>query len=97
MIIQQKHTDNRGIFFIPGDEEDKPLAELAYMKKEPSTMIIEHTEVDDELKGYNVGYQLVQMAVEYARTHNLKILPMCAFAKAVLDKKPEFSDVLLKS
>jgi hypothetical protein len=57
-------------------------------------MIIEHTEVSDELKGKNVGYQLVHTAVEYARTHNIKIVPMCTFANAVFKKKPEYADVL---
>jgi len=93
MIIQHKRAETRGVFFIPGEEDDF-LAELIYMKKEPDTMIIEHTEVGDELKGQNVGYQLVHMAIEYARTHNLKVIPMCPFAKAIFDKKPEYRDVL---
>jgi len=94
MLIQHKHTDTKGLFFIPGDEEDDLLAELVYMKQEPSTMIIEHTEVDEELKGQNIGYQLVSAAVEYARSHNWKVIPMCPFARAVMNKKPEFKDVL---
>lgn len=95
MVIQHKHADTRGVFFIPGEEEDGGfLAELMYMKKEPDTMIIEHTEVDESLKGQNIGYQLVNMAIEYARQHNLKVIPMCPFAKAIIDKKPELRDVL---
>jgi predicted GNAT family acetyltransferase len=96
MTIQHKQTDTRGVFFIPG-EEGELLAELVYMKKEPSVMIIEHTEVDEALKGQNVGYQLVYTAAAYARSHNLKIVPMCPFASAVLHKKPEFKDVLAES
>ena len=42
-------------------------------------MIIEHTEVSDELRGQNVGYQLVHTAVEYARANNIKIIPLCPF------------------
>ena len=95
MIIQHKQTETRGIFFIPGEEEEDFLAELIYMKQEPDTMIIEHTNVEDELRGQNVGYQLVHRAVEFARSHQLKILPMCPFAKAILDKKPEFRDILV--
>lgn len=94
MLIQHHQTETRGLFFIPGEENDY-LAELIYMKKEPDTMIIEHTEVDDLLKGQNVGFQLVQKAVEYARSHNFKVIPMCPFAKAIIDKKPELQDVLI--
>lgn len=95
MLIQHKETDTKGMFFVQGDDGDL-LAELLYMKKQPSVMIIEHTEVSDELKGQNVGYQLVNKAVEHARLHGLKIIPMCPFAKAIINKKPEFHDVLMQ-
>jgi hypothetical protein len=96
MLIQHKQTDTKGVFFIPGEEgeEEAYLAELIYMKQEPNTMIIEHTEISDELRGSNAGYQLVSSAVEYARLHNLKVVPMCPFTKAIMDKKPELRDVL---
>lgn len=60
-----------------------------------SLMIIDHTEVSDELRGQNVGYQLVKKAVDYAREQHIKIMPLCPFAKSVFDKKrEEFKDVL---
>ena len=37
---------------------------------------------------------MVIKAAEYARENNIKIIPLCAFAKSVFDKVPEFSDVL---
>jgi predicted GNAT family acetyltransferase len=58
-------------------------------------MVIEHTEVNVELEGQGVGKQLVFTAVEYARTHNLKIVPLCPFAKKVLSKETEWQDVLI--
>ena len=57
-------------------------------------MMIEHTEVSEALKGQNIGYQLVQAAVDYARQHQIKITPMCTFAHSVFKKKPDFGDVL---
>lgn len=80
------------MFFI--QPEDDIMAELIYMKQGEDTMIIEHTEVSDELKGQNIGYQLVTAAVEHARSHGMKVVPMCAFASAVINKKPEFKDLL---
>jgi len=92
-MIQHKQTDNKGIFFVAG-EEGEPLAELIYMKQGSDTMILEHTEVSDTLRGQNVGFQLVNAAIEHARSHYMKVIPMCPFAKAVIEKKPEFRDVL---
>lgn len=93
MLIQHQHTPSKGVFFIPGEDEDF-LAELTYIRHGEDSIIIEHTEVADELKGQNIGYQLVQAAVEFARSQQLKIVPVCTFAKSVIDKKPEFRDIL---
>ena len=92
MLIQHQHKDNKGMFFI--EEEGNVLAEMTYASPSPDRMIIEHTGVDDDLKGQNIGFSLVQQAVEYARTHHFKIVPVCSFAKAIFDKKPDFRDVL---
>lgn len=92
MIINHRHTSGKGIFFI--GEEGNYLAEMIYTMPAPGQMLIEHTEVSEELRGQNIGYQLVKAAVEYARHHSLKIIPVCPFAQAVFKKKPEFSDIL---
>ena len=92
MLIQNKKAGNKGMFFVETDGHI--LAEMVYTMPSPNKMIIEHTEVSDELKGQNVGYQLVYTAVEYARTHNIKIIPLCPFASAVFKKKKEYADVL---
>ena len=92
MLIQHKQVGSKGLFFVQAD--GNILAEMVYTMPSPEKMIIEHTEVNDELRGQNVGYQLVQTAVEYARTHHIKIIPLCPFAHSVFKKKPEWADVL---
>lgn len=93
MLIQQKQDGSKGSFYV--EEAGAILAEMTYSMTGTELMIIDHTEVSDELKGKNVGYQLVHTAVEYARANQIKILPLCPFAKSVFDKKgAEFADVL---
>ncbi|HEY0732516.1 MAG TPA: GNAT family N-acetyltransferase [Chitinophagaceae bacterium] len=92
MLIQHKQKDNHEMYFI--EEDGDILAEIIYVSNDPNTIIIEHTEVSPELKGQNVGFQLVNHVVEHARTHGMKIVPVCTFARSVFDKKPDFSDVL---
>jgi len=94
MLIQHKKVGTKGLFYVEND--GNILAEMVYTMPSPGKMIIEHTEVSDELRGQNVGYQLVHTAVEYSRTHNIKITPLCPFAHSVFKKKPEFSDVIYK-
>jgi len=92
MLIQHKNVGTKGMFYV--EQDDNILAEMTYTMASPSKMIIEHTEVSDELRGKNVGYQLVSTVVEYARTHNIKIIPLCPYANSVFKRKPEFGDVL---
>jgi uncharacterized protein len=92
MEIQHKQTGTKGIFFI--QEDENLLAEMVYTLPSHDKMIIEHTEVGEELRGQNIGYELVHTAVEYARHHSMKIIPLCPFANAVFKKKPEYQDVL---
>ncbi len=92
MLIQHKLAGAKGLFFV--QQDGNILAEMVYTMPSADKMIIEHTEVSEELKGQNAGYQLVQTAVDYARTHQLKIIPLCPFANSVFKKKTEFADVL---
>jgi uncharacterized protein len=92
MLIQHKLIGSKGMFYV--GQDGAILAELVYSKPAADKMIIEHTEVDDSLGGKGVGLQLVHTAVDYARTHQMKIIPLCPFAKSVFDKKAEFRDVL---
>ena len=82
------------MFYVENDKTI--LAKMVYTMPSPDKMIIEHTEVSEELKGQNVGLQLVKTAVEFARANNIKIIPLCPFANSVFKRKPEFADVLAK-
>ena len=92
MDIQQDDNGKKGMFFVK--ENDETLAEMTYVWAGEVKIIIDHTDVSDKLRGKGVGKQLVQKAVEYARDKNIKILPLCPFAKSVFNKVEEFRDVL---
>jgi uncharacterized protein len=92
MTIEHKIKANHGMFYVA--YEDEVAAEMVYHTTSDNKMIIEHTEVSDELRGKNIGIELVHAGVEYARHHGMTIIPLCTFAKGVLDKKPEWHDVL---
>ena len=93
MVIKNKKIGNKGMFYVEADGAVK--AEMVYSLHSSDKMIIEHTDVDDSLRGKNVGLQLVNAAVEYARENHLRIIPLCPFAKSVFDRKAEFRDVLV--
>lgn len=92
MNIEQIEHGSKGAFIIK--ENNQRLAEMTYSKAGDHLIIIDHTEVSDALRGKGAGKQLVNAAVNYAREKNIKILPLCPFAKAIFDKTPEFHEVL---
>ena len=84
-MIQQKQDGSKGSFYV--EEAENILAEMTYSMAGTDLMIIDHTEVADELRGKNVGYQLVHTAVEYARTNHIKILPYAPSPNLYLIKR----------
>lgn len=55
--------------------------------------IIDHTEVEEKFEGKGFGKKLLQKAVDFARKQEVKILPLCPFAKAQFDKDESIKDV----
>ena len=64
---------------------------LEYSRPDVGIMHIEYVEVTPELRGSGLGRQLVQKAVEFARESNLRVVPICPYARAVIQRDPSMS------
>lgn len=91
MDIQHIHTERGGKFY--NGDLSSPIALLVYRMAGTKKMIIDHTEVNEH-KGEGVGTQLVDAAVAYAREHGIKIMPVCSFARDILENNSGYADVL---
>lgn len=92
MEIFQENDEKRGTF--KAMENGTEAGSMTYTWAGPTKFIIDHTDVNPEFKGKGVGKQMLMKAVAYARANNLKIMPLCPFAKSVFDKDAEIGDVL---
>ena len=92
-MIQHERTGHRGAFFLERDGER--LAQMTYTVA-GTRVIIDHTDVDDRLRGTGMGRKLVDAAVQWARKENAKLMPLCPYAKSVFDKTADYADVLAK-
>lgn len=93
MEIQHQNSGTKGKVFIASD--DRQLAMMEYHRGAENKIIIDHTEVDPSLKGQGVGKKLVDKMVEIAREEQVKIIPVCPFAKATMEKyRSDYEDVL---
>ncbi len=90
--VQLEINDKNGFFYIEVD--GKIEAKMTFVFAGPNKIIIDHTEVNEGNNGKGYGKKMVAKAVEFAREKNIKIIPLCPFAKKVFDKTPKFGDVL---
>lgn len=92
MNVNHKQDENKGVFIA--EDNGKKAGEMTYSKAGDTLIIIDHTEVDPAFGGQGVGKKMVLAAVDFARENNIKILPLCPFAKAAFDKDATIQDVL---
>lgn len=93
MEIKHHDTGHKGSFYI--EENGQRVAEMTYVHAGPGKIIIDHTEVNPSQEGKGLGKKLVLAGVEYARKNNLKIVPLCPYAKHVMEKTPaDYADVM---
>lgn len=59
-----------------------------------SRIVIEHTEVPENLEGQGVASRIVRAALEFARNEKLTAVPLCPFTAAFVRRHPEFQDLV---
>lgn len=74
---------------------DGHKAFIGYSVK-PGILVLEHTEVDEALKGKGVGSELVESALLEIELRGLKIIPECDFVKHYIDTHPEWKSIVAK-
>jgi predicted GNAT family acetyltransferase len=91
-LIGLELNDTKGYFYVSIDGKQEGKMTFVFVGKDK--IIIDHTEVNPGNNGKGFGKKMVAKAVEFAREKNIKIIPLCPFAKNVFNKTPEFRDVL---
>lgn len=90
--VVQENGNIRGQFTAFLDS--KEAGHMTYTWANEDKIIIDHTDVNAEYNGKGIGKEMLLKAVEYARLNQLKIIPLCPFAKAQFDKNEHLRDVL---
>ncbi len=90
--IRHKEVDGRGSFMAWA--HDRHAGTMTYSRLNDTIVIVDHTMVDDAFRGTGVGRALVGHLVEWARANRQEVIPVCPFTKAVLERKPEWQDIV---
>jgi predicted GNAT family acetyltransferase len=57
-------------------------------------ILLKHTEVPQALRGGGIAGTLAHAALEYARSHDLTVIPVCPYVIAYLAKHPEYQSLV---
>lgn len=87
--MEFQHEEGR----IYARQGEKLLAEVTFPARD-GTAVIEHTFVDDSLRGQGVAGALVQAAADQIRSRGLRAKPVCTYAVRWFEQHPEASDLL---
>ncbi|MGE5356674.1 MAG: GNAT family N-acetyltransferase [Deltaproteobacteria bacterium] len=85
--------DGKNGFFYLEHNNDR-AGKMTFYFSDEKTMVIDHAGVDDIYNGLGYGKRLVAEAVTYARENQIKIVPICPFVKKVMERNPEYMEVL---
>ena len=75
------------------DENGKTIAEVTFPPVSESTVNINHTFVDDSLRGQGVANGLLLAVAQLLREKQMKAYPTCSYAIHWFAKHPEFADI----
>jgi predicted GNAT family acetyltransferase len=76
------------------DSNGQQLGQMTFSRARDDLVIIDHTEIDDSLRGKGGGLHLFNGMVDWARNTGTKILSTCPFANSMFDRHPASRDVL---
>lgn len=83
-------TCEQNKIFLLG-ENNKILAEVTFPDIDENTVDINHTFVDDSLRGQGVAGELMERAAEQLQTQNKKVMLTCSYAVKWFEKHPEYN------
>ncbi len=73
---------------------DDEVAGFLFYRAREGELVLIHTEVGEEFEGQGIGSKLVAGALDDIRARGLRIVPICPFVKAYLERHPEHSDLV---
>ena len=68
------------------DETGRVIAEITFPETSPGVFVIDHTFVDESLRGQGVASKLVQAAVDEIKKRGGKVEATCSYAKKWLSE-----------
>jgi predicted GNAT family acetyltransferase len=67
---------------------------FADYRRQPGRLIITYVEAPPALRGAGAAGRLMQGVLEAARREGVKVTPLCSYARAYMQRRAEFRDMM---
>jgi predicted GNAT family acetyltransferase len=78
------------------DANGNIVAEVTFPEVDDNVVNINHTFVDDSLRGQGVASQLIEAVAQKLKDENKKAYSTCSYAAKWFEKHPEYDDLHMK-
>lgn len=89
MEIRYEPEKRRTVAYVDGQE----VGECTYQEKD-ALWILNHTYVDERMRGQQLASKLVEELIKAARQANVKVRPVCSFVQKEFERRHEYQDLL---
>ena len=88
-LLNFEITDNKVVAVCHQEQ----VGVLDYRELKNDLYQIDNVQVAYEVRGQDIGQQMLHRLVEYAQTNHLKLVSNCPFVDKEIEKHPEYNDV----
>lgn len=91
LITHEEHAHG-GVFLVA--QRGVRVAEMTYRRTGEQVVVIDHTFVDEQLRGHGMARKLLDAAVAWARASGNMIVPSCSYVTLQFARDNSIRDVL---
>ena len=88
VVVTRNDDENRWEARVDGE-----LAGFAAFHETPDLIVFTHTEVDPAHRGGGHASILVQHALDDVREGSLRVVPLCSYVKAWIERHPDYQEL----
>lgn len=90
MNVNVAHDQEHERFYFSTEGRE---GELQYKRINGDTLEFQETYLDKDIRGRGWSRELVRQALEYAKSHQVKVKPTCPLVKDYMNAHPEYQPV----
>ncbi len=94
--MEYKIENNEEANRFEARNKNQVIGLIDYRMTASDVMTVYHTEVSEDYEGQGIAAGMTKNLLEFLKDNGLKVRPLCPYAKAYIEKHPEYQDLVEK-